>query len=297
MKRLVFLFISIVMTLSALEYEVSVTPNSGVVGDVFTYTLELTYPETESLVAIPDVSLFEAFEVNDKRLSKIQKDGSWHVSFSVDFQVFSLDEAIIPTHSISYKKWAVKKERIDAIVIPIVSTLDPDNPLAMEDIRPVSDIQLSKASLAKIIASIAAILSLLAVGVYSWRQRRAKQAPLDVSEEPRKSPKEIALEAMEALIQKDLIRKREYKLYYTELTEILKHYLTGVTSINVVDMTTEETVRKIDRYIDAQTVRRLKHVLDYSDLVKFAKYDASTDNHDEYLTKANEVITRIQRAI
>ena len=57
------------VALFALDYSVSVTPNQGMVGDIFKYELIVTYTESESLISVPDTSLFQAFSIQKENTS------------------------------------------------------------------------------------------------------------------------------------------------------------------------------------------------------------------------------------
>jgi len=84
----------------------------------------------------------------------------------------------------------------------------------------------------------------------------------------------IAFRELEALKNKELWQKGELKLYYSELTGILRQYLENRYSVYSLELTTAETLealiktgfKKDDRY------NQLKTVLTSADLVKFAKY-------------------------
>lgn len=84
----------------------------------------------------------------------------------------------------------------------------------------------------------------------------------------------IAFRELESLRNKELWQKGELKLYYSELTGILRQYLENRFSVFSLELTTAETLealtksgfKKDDRY------NQLKTVLTSADLVKFAKY-------------------------
>lgn len=84
----------------------------------------------------------------------------------------------------------------------------------------------------------------------------------------------IAFRELENLRNKELWQHGELKMYYSELTGILRQYLENRYSVYSLELTTAETLealtktgfKKDDRY------NQLKTVLTSADLVKFAKY-------------------------
>jgi hypothetical protein len=117
----------------------------------------------------------------------------------------------------------------------------------------------------------AALLVIIAVLVFWWWRKRRK----DEEEEPidTRDPWEIALEAMAFLKEKNYLTKGELKLYYIELSEILRGYLGRIYNIPVLDMTTFEFLRTIEEFeIEEELIVRYKLFLEFSDLVKFAKF-------------------------
>ena len=283
------------VALFALDYSVSVTPNQGMVGDIFKYELIVTYTESESLISVPDTSLFQAFSIQDKAFKKEAKDGLKTLTFSVDFQAFSIDEIVVPTQTITYKTTQVKKIIIPPIFIPIQSLMSTENKGVEPDpLKPLPTMSLGKNAWLKIGGFCVVVLGLI-FGL--WKLLKKKSDVFgdmkDIVEIDERSPQEKAMEALTKLPTKGYIQAKLYKAFYTELCEILKLFLSEELTINGVDMTTEELMDEINTVVDEQTLRRLKHILSFSDLVKFAKFDASDSPHDDYIEKAKEVISRI----
>ncbi len=84
----------------------------------------------------------------------------------------------------------------------------------------------------------------------------------------------IAYEALAALEKKDYIRKGQTQAYYTELSDIVRHYLENRFNLRAPEMTTEEFLVKLkdDSALSLEHKGLLREFLVNSDLVKFAKY-------------------------
>ena len=118
-------------------------------------------------------------------------------------------------------------------------------------------------------AAAAALLFLLA---RFWRGRR-KIEKQSVPEGPPKPPHETALEALSRLEQSDLLRKRELKLFYSELSDILRRYLGARFGVDTLDRTTWEIHRLLkEEGVSLSVSDTARDILEEADLVKFAKY-------------------------
>ena len=105
-----------------------------------------------------------------------------------------------------------------------------------------------------------------------WRSRSKREKP-SVPEGPPKPPHEIALEALFRLEQSDLLKKREIKLFYSELSEILRRYLGARFGVDTLDRTTWEIHQLLREVGVSLTVSdSARDILEEADLVKFAKY-------------------------
>lgn len=110
-----------------------------------------------------------------------------------------------------------------------------------------------------------------------WRGRSKRGKP-SVPEGPPKLPHEIALEALSRLEQSDLLRKRELKLFYSELSDILRRYLGDHFGVETLDRTTWEIYRLLkEAGISAMISDAARDILEEADLVKFAKYQPSPE--------------------
>lgn len=131
----------------------------------------------------------------------------------------------------------------------------------------------------------------LAVGgvIYSkfYRNRVSPDAPAAPSEPPR-PPEEIALEKLE-LCYHQYQESRDYKLFYSEMSAILRTYLGEQYSLDTLEKTTSELFAEMRKAgIERKTALLTREILSSSDLVKFAKFvpDAVNISDEFERTKA-----------
>lgn len=84
----------------------------------------------------------------------------------------------------------------------------------------------------------------------------------------------IALRELKALREGELWQKGEVKEYYSRLSDILRRYIDNRYGISSPELTTDETVRMLQRaaVTTPGQMGLVKEVLSLSDMVKFAKY-------------------------
>jgi hypothetical protein len=111
---------------------------------------------------------------------------------------------------------------------------------------------------------------------------------------PREPAHVIAFRELERLKREQLWQKGEIKKYYTELTEILRHYLENRFSVYSLELTTSETLEALVKsgFKKNGSYNDLKTVLTGADLVKFAKYNPlASENELHFQTSWNFVLT------
>jgi len=114
---------------------------------------------------------------------------------------------------------------------------------------------------------------LIIVFYFFWRKyKSAKTARLSSVKKVILPPDVEALQLLEVLEQKQLWQTGNYKLYYTELSFILRNYLQRRYLIPALEETTDKILLYLKRtHFQHQQKERLRKLLSLSDLVKFAK--------------------------
>ncbi|MCM1169530.1 MAG: phosphoethanolamine transferase CptA [Bacteroides sp.] len=132
------------------------------------------------------------------------------------------------------------------------------------------------------------VAALTIAGIYLWR--RFKQGkPLFVPQKPPVPPIDRALAELKTLKEKQLWQQNRVKEYYTELTDILRVYLSGGMGIAAVEMTNDELSSALKESLASEPDRlnALLSVLDRSVLVKFAKVLPPPDEHEDSFRKVS----------
>jgi hypothetical protein len=114
-----------------------------------------------------------------------------------------------------------------------------------------------------------------------YKQRKEKGYLLKPPAPPRPAH-EVAFEALEVLFAKELIAKGSIKEFYIEISEIIRRYIEDRYFIPALEETSSETLAELkDQNLESEAHQILNSLLTTSDLVKFARYRPSDEEHSD----------------
>ena len=141
-----------------------------------------------------------------------------------------------------------------------------------------------------VLASVILIGTMVFFG-YRLYKKRKETGYLIRPPEPPRPAHEIALEAIEALMKKDLIAEGLIKEFYIEISEIIRRYIEGRFFIPALEETSSEILRELkNQDIDEEIQIHAKEFLELSDLVKFAKYKPVDEENQNIISLSKEFI-------
>jgi hypothetical protein len=125
-----------------------------------------------------------------------------------------------------------------------------------------------------------------AAGCWWLRHRRRRDI-----EQRRLSPQELAYLELDALVQENLAAT-DVKLFYVQLTGIVRRFIERTTGVHAPEQTTEEFLGEIGRgqlfSLDERT--RLKAFLESADLVKFAAREPTAADIEQTFRRAQDFL-------
>lgn len=130
-------------------------------------------------------------------------------------------------------------------------------------------------------------------GIVYYMRRKKSPVPLNLTpyEKKEQPMHEIALSQLDILVQSDLWQKNEYKLYYSEISDILRQFLSARFNFGAQKMTSRELLKKLKTIpgfkFDFNALQKLQQSIS---LVKFAKAIPTVENRDQVLKTAKEII-------
>lgn len=199
-------------------------------------------------------------------------------------------EHAIPATAIKYRAkgqtdW--QELSVNEVKLEVKSVLDAaTNKIALRDIRGPKSFAGQMRLYALVTLTLLAVFSLILL--HKKRdERRASPVPAHI----------IAYEALAALEKKDYIRKGLTKIYYTELSDIVRRYLEYRFNIRAPEMTTEEFLIKVkeDSILSLEHKILLRDFLTHCDLVKFAQYQPAETEASLSLPLARQLIDQTKQ--
>ena len=276
MKKIHILFLLSVTAISAFAQEINLTqekiPTQGSFAQPFDVRFEISHtPGFE--VELDTQSIPKDFELVAQDKQILSPDT---VSYDLSFLPFTLGRSTFTAVNILLKNSSGQTvtqtaSNQTAVDIQPVKLFDDQN---MRDIRPP---YIPTGWLGWLLCGI-----VLAVIIYLirhfWKRKHPRAAMLP-QEIPDNRPADvIALSKIQLLLQSGLWEKAEYKLFYIELSDILREYFWRRFRLDVSADTSAELLRRARREPQlSSSLSLLREYLKSADLVKFAKVIPSAD--------------------
>jgi flagellar basal body-associated protein FliL len=172
----------------------------------------------------------------------------------------------------------------------------------MYDIKPLISVQKSNSDFWKILLIVLLIIA-IAGGLIYWFIIRKK--PLTEDEKVALLPPyDRALLELKRLENSKYLIEDKYKVYYSELTAIVRSYLEEEVHISALESTTGELIDKLEMLQDAgelklqdNTIKQFESILQTADLVKFARSKPPTKVAEQDRKAIEEIVIKTKEAL
>lgn len=167
-------------------------------------------------------------------------------------------------------------------------TVDPQGDV--KDIKPPFDAPWTFEDVLPYLISL--VLVALAVWAYRYYQKKKRERESAViPSKPVIPPAQAALAALRILEDKKLWQQGKIKEYYSEATEIIRRFLEDQYRILALESTSDEIMQQLKPMPEAQPLlKQFRSFLTTADLVKFAKYAPTPEEHEDELRWAYEIV-------
>jgi len=130
---------------------------------------------------------------------------------------------------------------------------------------------------------------LVSIAITSWLFLRSKTHP---QENANMSLKDRTLFAIDALDRQQLCKKGKLKQHYSELSYIVRAYLSSRFQLNLLECTTRQTYSVLKQTtIDPTIIDNIITVLKHTDVVKFANVLSEKYNEQYIVELVKEIVT------
>ena len=243
------------------------------IGEELRYKIQVDVDST-SLVVFSEEQTFQPLEIiNSYPVDSTKKGGYYKLTKTYGLTQFDSGVYIIPKQKIIIGDKVFYTDSLKVQVNPVVVDTTKQK---LFDIKPITDVQRTRSNLWAYIALV--LLTLLAVtGLVYWFFWRKK--PLTEAEKiAALPPYERAKLALEKLDEDHYFQNEDVKMFYSDLTLILRQYLDEKVYDQSLESTTDELVFRLKTLqaanqisLGANTIRNIETILKRADLVKFAK--------------------------
>lgn len=250
------------------------------------FTLELTIIQPKSIAInwpyISDsIGGLEVVQNGGVDTLPVDEQGTLLRSQKVTLMAFDSGVYIVPGFVIDY---TFKGEPVKAYTDPLqvsVYLVPVDTTKAIRDIHNVVQVPYDMFFIMlMILFGLIVILIVGAVIIYFINAKK-KDDLADLKQVIRRPAYEIAISAFNDLEKKQLWQRNQVKLYYSELTDILRLYIQHRWMLPAMEFTSDEILsHSFIQQTDKQLQDELSYVLKLSDLVKFAKVIPHNSEHE-----------------
>lgn len=291
MKRFIVIIFLLTTSISfAQEVSAEVDTTHIRIGEQFKYNISIS--DTANVI-IPKLELNGLEIVEDKKTDTLQSSllkqylltGFDSGAFYIPSQQIFIKNRAYFTDSILINVATVAVDTTKQKMFPIKSI--QKEPYTFDDFKPY-------------IKWILLGLLLIAALIYYLKTRKKgeKEEKVVVASLP---PYEEAIEKLQELDNKLLWQNNKVKLYYSELTEIIRTYIEKEINIPALENTTDEIIATLSDFNEAETIetnretiQKLKALLQEADLVKFAKSKPMSHEIEEDRKDAEDILNTLK---
>ena len=290
--------------LEPIDFKVTVTPDTATIGDEITVVIAASHDKSLE-VSEPHVDPGDSpVMVKGDPTMKSKTSGDKKIDiYTTKLAAFKTGEIELPHFEFFYyDSLGNQNSRMAPIKSVFIKAIIAET--AVTDSLKLRDIVGPKYLPVKWWLYVIGALVLIAVGFTVWYFWKRKVETVAVPETPPEPPFDIAIRQLNDLATKDLPGKGRFKLYYIELSNILRYYIEGRFEIKAVESTTYE-LRYILKHRDISR-DQYKDILDFlsrSDMIKFARQMPPTEMPAQdfvfvkkFVTDTKPVVASIEQA-
>jgi hypothetical protein len=285
--------------IAAPQVSAAASPTEVSLGGKFTVFITATFGDGVEVNLREPIELGSVFEVTrkvteDRRAPDGRKTREWQL----EVIAWELGDLVMPPISVTYTAFGrAGQVQTNAIKLKVTGVLGDvvDDPKAIRDHAPPKDL-LSRDWFWVWVAAAAGALIGLVTGLLVWRRRRRRLEVRLVAgavAAPRRmdGPSARALEKLLAIEKSGVLdRDEDRKAGYTEMVEVMREYISARYRVDLVDLTTRELLRALERAAPADARALVETWLERCDIVKYGGLRATRDDARTTLDDARAVV-------
>ncbi len=269
------------------------------IGEQIQFTVTVDVDSTDQVI-FPEGQTFSPLETVEALPTDTTKKQSRYI-LQKTYALTQFDSGVykLPTQfiDINGKGFYTDSLMVNVATVPVDTIAQK-----MYDIKPLINVEKSNASFWKILFFI--LLALLVLGALLYWFVFRKKALTEEEKEALLPPYDRALLELKKLENSKYLIQDEYKLYYTELTDIVRSYLEEDAHVTALESTTDQLIDKLEMLRDAgelkledATLKQFKQILQTADLVKFAKSKPAISIAEEHRKSIEQIVIKTHDAL
>lgn len=182
----------------------------------------------------------------------------------------------------------------EPLSLNVVQPFEVDTTLAITDIKDIQDAPIWWWGIIRWIL-LGLLLIGLGIGIYylvRYIRKHKTGATEDEEQVPLRPAEEVALEKLDEIKAEKIWQDGKVKEYHTELTDVIREYISRRYEVSSTEKTSDETLRELKPLMKEQKdlFDRLRKMLSLADLVKFAKWTTTPDENESALLTAYDFV-------
>jgi hypothetical protein len=253
---------------------------SMLIGDQTGMTLTFEGP-AEALVfwpAIPDTILGNIQVIRRTKIDSLVSADRSRLTLTQKFTLTCFDSGFytIPPIPVAYRlpPDTLRREARSELMMLMVKSVPVDTTQAIKPIKGPMRIPVTFREMLPWILLGLGVVALTLIIIWYLRRRKKRKPLFVIRPKVELKPSEKALQELGKLREKRIWQQGQIKVYYSELTDILRVYIEEQFRISAMESTTSEIMEALpgtDKGIPAGPRNNLFTLLTDADLVKFAK--------------------------
>jgi len=278
---------------SAQKASLSLDTSSIRIGEQVTLRINATLPKTAAIFwpVIADTLTGNIEVVSRSKVDTNATNRKDFISYSQSLRITSFDTGyhVIPSIAVDfrYSGDTARQQLLAEGLYLKVRTVEVDTTRSIRDIKGPMQAPLTLAEILPYVGIVALAGIIIGIIWYLLWRRKMNKPLFPVINRVELPPWQNALLNLQDLENRKLWQSGKLKEYYTELTEIIRHYLLKQHSIEAMEMISDEIMDAFDSAnLSTEARPKLLQILRQADFVKFAKAQPTREENSQSMTFA-----------
>lgn len=271
--------------------EIKLNPKAIKVGEISTMSWTAKLPAQSNIISIPELpdSFPSGIEVLDRtEIDSSRKNGYILFKQKLDISAYDSGRFAIPILQFTYLDANADTQLLlsDTVFLNC-ATVAVDTTQAIKDVKDIYEVEYKKPFPWWIVFLILGIIALGLLIYFIIRRRKRRVTVEEVEEIQLMSAYDEAMTKLNKIKEERSWTKVNAKIFYTDLTDIIRRYLERQFQIEAEEMVSSEIMDALRKQsFNDESKNLLSPVLRTSDYVKFAKYKPMPGDFEDSLSKA-----------